>query len=131
MFQINAIGNLGKDAEIKQKDGREFMVFSVAAKVGKDKTQWIDCTMNGSKLAQYLQKGKQVFIQGSGSIENYTTSQGETRTSVRCSVISIQLIGGDRSQPADSQPQVQQQTYDQNQARSYQSATQGDDDLPF
>ena len=76
MLSVTIVGHLGADAEIKSKDGREFMTFRVAhsnryEKNGQkvEETQWINCLMHGDggKLKEYLTKGQMVCVIGDAS----------------------------------------------------------------
>ena len=72
------IGNLGKDAEVRQAGSSTVCGFGVAAKVGfgdKAKTIWIDCSIWGkraeSQLPQYLKKGTKVTVIGEMNEREY------------------------------------------------------------
>lgn len=82
MFNATIIGNLGKDAEIRAgKDDKNFLTFSVAhnEKKGNDKaTKWIDCIYYNENLAEYLKKGKKVYVHGSVTIKEYNGKEGMT-----------------------------------------------------
>lgn len=59
---------IGRDAELKNANGKPFLSVSVAYDVGygqNKKTQWLSLTMWGAqaeKSAQYLTKGKQIVV---------------------------------------------------------------------
>ena len=103
MIKIQAIGNLGRDAETKQmQDGSTMIRFSVGVSQGKDKaTQWISCIMfrNAGQpitLAQYLTKGQKVYIDGTPSTEVYNGA-----AYLNCRVGAIELVGAKQeAQPA-------------------------------
>jgi len=95
MIKIQAIGNLGRDAETKQmQDGSTMIRFSVGVSQGKDKaTQWISCVMfrnagQSTSLAQYLTKGQKVYIDGLPSTEVYNGA-----AYLNCRVGQIELVG--------------------------------------
>lgn len=75
MFNATAIGNLGNDAEIRTgKENKNFLTFSIAhnEKKGDDKvTRWIDCIYHKENMAEFLKKGKKVFVHGSVTIKEY------------------------------------------------------------
>ena len=64
MFKAMIIGNLGKDAEEREHNGKKFLSFTVAVsdkdKDNNERTQWISVTTNQLALKDYLKKGKQV-----------------------------------------------------------------------
>ena len=90
MLQLQFIGNLGRDAEVKTtKEGREFLSFSVAVKTGENETTWLDVAANGgAKIAEYLRKGREVFVQGNLRVSMYN---GQPQLQVNGAM--IQLIG--------------------------------------
>lgn len=90
MLQLQFIGNLGKDAQVKTtKEGREFLSFSVAVKTGENETTWLDVAANGgAKIAEYLRKGREVFVQGNLRVSMYN---GQPQLQVNGAM--IQLVG--------------------------------------
>jgi len=96
MQQIQIIGNLGKDAEVKTFSEKPYTVFSVAVKV-KDTTTWFNVYKYGANdnLRPYLKKGTKVFIQGSFSYK-VDEKDGKTFVNLNVNCDSLQLI----SQPA-------------------------------
>ena len=107
MLQVNLIGNIGGDAEIKVADGREFVAFRVAHNEsfeGADgnkveRTAWIDCTMNcvGGRPAvlPYLKAGTLVFVQGSASLRVYPSAKDRCwKAGLTIHVAKVELLGG-------------------------------------
>lgn len=102
MLQIQIIGNLTRDAEIKQsqKTQDNFLTFTIAVNEGKDKPAiFIRCLRkaydNTQNLMQYMTKGKKVYVQGKPSIGVYTDQQsGNARPDITCFVEHIELLGG-------------------------------------
>lgn len=73
MLVLEAIGNLGADAIIKDLNGQKYIAFSVAhTESYKDsqgqrheRTTWVSCLKYGeSQVINYLKKGTRVFIRG-------------------------------------------------------------------
>lgn len=70
MFQGIVVGNIGRDAEVKEsKNGKSYLTFSVGVTIGwgdNKSTQWINVKKYGdsSKLAAILQKGTKVAVVG-------------------------------------------------------------------
>lgn len=70
MFNGTVVGNLGRDAEIKEsKGGKSYLTFSVGVSQGwgdNRTTQWINVKKYGdsSKLAAILAKGTKVAVNG-------------------------------------------------------------------
>lgn len=107
MLQVNLIGNIGGDAEVKVADGREFVAFRVAHNESFDsadgkkveRTAWIDCTMNcvGGRPAvlPYLKAGTLVFVQGSASLRVYPSAKDRCwKAGLTIHVSRIELLGG-------------------------------------
>lgn len=110
MLSVTIVGHLGADAEIKSKDGREFMTFRVAhsnryEKNGQkvEETQWINCLMHGDggKLKEYLTKGQMVCVIGDASA-NIVSSPKLRRMVVGIDVVvrSVELLGGSAGRDA-------------------------------
>lgn len=128
MKQIQIIGHLGKDAEVKRFGETDYTSFSVAVteKVkGEDVTTWFDCLKYGSNdnLRPYLIKGTKVFIQGNFNAKT-SEKDGKTYLNLNVNVDKLQLIG------AKGENQTIQT---QNHATPVQAAppTPEGDDLPF
>lgn len=92
MFKGMIIGNLGRDAEEREYNGKKFLSFSVAAsetdKDGKEHTQWVNVTTHQVSLKDYLKKGKQVFVMGDQKNDVY-----ESKPDIRIKADEIKLLG--------------------------------------
>ena len=100
------IGNLGRDAELKDVGGTKLCSFSIGVTEtwkGQDgnrqeRTTWIDCALWGNRgeaLAKYLVKGKQVFVEGSVSSRAWLgKSDNEPKSGISLRVRDIELLGG-------------------------------------
>jgi single-strand DNA-binding protein len=91
-------GNLGADPDITYtNDGVPIANFNLAFHSCKDKTSWIKCTAF-NKLAEitekYLIKGSSIIISGILDQEKWQGNDGETRTSYKLLVNSIEFIRG-------------------------------------
>jgi single-strand DNA-binding protein len=100
MNQLNFVGNIGNDAEVRYTaDQKPITSWSVALRSGygkSEKTNWVRCTMfgeRGVKLAEYLKKGTQVAVSGEVSLNEYTNKQGENKASLECNVGNLTLVG--------------------------------------
>ena len=130
MNVFTATGNLGRDAEVRAtQSGLTIASFPVAVQSGygdNRKTTWVRCSLFGKraegKLIGYLVKGAQIAVSGELSLNEYTTKEGEARTTLELRVSEIDLIGG-AQQPV--QKTVQQPVQQPVQQESF------DDDIPF
>lgn len=98
MLQIEIIGNIGNNAEIKKINGKDCVAFNVAHSEkynGTEYTTWVSVLMNGNggNLTQYLVKGTKVFLRGRLSVTNYQDKNGQWRVGVNCSATEVQLCG--------------------------------------
>lgn len=94
MLQVQIIGNLGADAEVKEINGKQYSAFSVAA-TSRNETTWVSVLYNYHEtFHKYLTKGQQVFVQGDGRVKLYTSKNSE-KTSLDFSVLAsmLQLCG--------------------------------------
>ena len=99
--KVLIIGRLTRDAELKYTEsGYAILNFSIATnrsvkkdEVWKDEVSYFDATLFGKRaeaLAQYLEKGKQVVIDGSLKQDRWT-QDGHSRSKVNITVDNIQF----------------------------------------
>lgn len=104
MLQATVIGNVGADAQLQSKDGRDFTTWRVAHNdTWKDangqehsNTIWVDCIMNGHpKVAQYIKAGAQVVVIGRVNLRVYSSEKDRCmKAGMTIQVESINLLGG-------------------------------------
>lgn len=105
MIKLQVIGNLGRDCTVNNVNGRTVINFSVAhterfrdsaSGEWKPRTMWVECAYWSDKtaIAQYLKKGKTVYVEGTPDVRSYQTQDGITKTSLTLRVQNIQLVGG-------------------------------------
>lgn len=101
MLQINVIGNLGRDAEVRKIGEREYISFSVAStekENGEEVTRWISVLAgNNPNLLPYLRKGQQVYVSGRYSDKMYTHQNG-VGIDRQLFASTLQLCGGKREE---------------------------------
>src|ERR1700730_3115824 len=113
MIKLQVIGNLGKDCVTNTVNGKNVINFNVAHTEKfkdaqgnqNDKTIWVECAYwtDRTGISPYLVKGKTVYVEGSPDVRTYTTNDGRNGASLSLRVLSVQLIGGTRSDtPAGS-----------------------------
>lgn len=108
--QVQIIGNLGKDPEIKTTEtGKKLARFSVAARdayvngEGRrvETTEWINVVAWDGLAAiaeKYLQKGKQVAIAGRISTREYKDANGDRKWITEVVAIDLLLLGTPKSE---------------------------------
>lgn len=79
MIELQAIGNIGKDAEQKTIGGKSYASFSIGVTEktsdGKARTTWLWVMKYDSegKLTAYLTKGKKVWVRGNPYFSAYVS----------------------------------------------------------
>lgn len=113
MLQIEAIGNLGSDAEIKIFGERKYVSFSLAHserhKDGNSETVWVNVLWygDGGNLLQYLTKGTKLFVRGRFAPKAYIDNSGQPRCSVNVYATEVSLCGSRNDSNANNQQQQQ------------------------
>ena len=109
MVQLQFIGNLGKDAEVKTtNNGKTVINFNAAYTTGygdNKVTTWVSCAKWGEKtgIAEYLKKGVKVFVSGEPVLQTYTKQDGTTATQLALNVRDIELLTKGEAAPANAQ----------------------------
>ena len=106
MIKLQIIGNLGKDCNVKEINGKHVINFSVAHTerykdaqgVQKERTTWVECAYwtDRTAIAPYLLKGTSVFAEGSPEADPYTNKEGQAAATLRMRVQNIQLLSGNK-----------------------------------
>jgi single-strand DNA-binding protein len=104
MIKMQVIGNLGKDCVVNTVNGKNVINFTVAhTEKYKDsqgnqqeKTTWVDCAywVDRTAIAQYLTKGKQVYVEGQPEARSFQRNDGTPGASLSLRVRDVQLLGG-------------------------------------
>lgn len=105
MLQVQIIGNLGADAEVKTANGRQFVSFNVAHTerwsgadgAEHEDTIWVSCAMSGDggRVLPYLKRGASVFCQGRASLRVYSSAKVRGMVAgLNVSVDRLELVGG-------------------------------------
>jgi len=147
--KVIIVGNLGRDPEVRYaQSGMAICKLSVAvtervkdgADGWKDATEWFRVTLFGKQAenaGQYLQKGRQVYVEGRLKTDKYKDKEGVDRTSVELIANTLQFLGsgagkGARSQTGSAEGPAEGQGEGQSEGAA-PPASDGfvDDDLPF
>jgi single-strand DNA-binding protein len=104
--KVILIGNLGRDPEVRfTSNGRAVARFSVAtSEVWKDaegnrqeRTEWHNIVVwgkQGETCAQYLAKGRQVYVEGSIRNSSYDDKSGNKRYVTEIIAQRVRFLGG-------------------------------------
>lgn len=98
MVQLQIIGNLVRDAEVKQIGTNNYTAFTAAVNAGKERTIFVSVLKRvnetGSGIAKYLTKGKKVFVQGQMSVQAYINKEQQATPDVTLWADQIEMLGG-------------------------------------
>lgn len=145
MLQVEIIGNIGNDAQVKDFNGKKYIAFNVAHSekfknqqgVETERTTWLSVLKPGeSAVAQYLKKGTPVFVRGDLSVKAYKDNDGNWQVGVNCLAREVQLLpGGKRNQNAGTQQEAPAEPATSTNVSSAPAASEtgegNADDLPF
>lgn len=124
MLQLEVIGNLGNDAEIKEFSGKKYVSMNVAhsekKKDGSENTVWVSVLWygDGGGLFQYLKRGCKVFLRGRLVPKAYTDKQNQPQCALNIYANEVNLCGGKQESTRQD-------------AATTSVAPNPDDDLPF
>ncbi|MCK9618629.1 MAG: single-stranded DNA-binding protein [Lentimicrobiaceae bacterium] len=125
MLKIQIIGHIGQEAKINQVNDRKVINFSVAhserfkdPQTGKkvEKTIWVNCGYwtDNTRLAEYLTKGRLVFIEGFPSANIFTNKDGQKMAGLNCRCTNIQLLGkNEKKEEGAHQPGTPEENTDE------------------
>lgn len=143
MLKIEAIGFLGKDAELKTlQNGNKVINFSIAHtdryKNSKgeqvEKTTWVECAYFTEKdgVLAFLVKGKQVYIEGTPEVRTWE-SNGKHGASLSVRIREVKLLGSgsEFTKQAQSSNNSQSASSSATSANKAEEPVQNLDDLPF
>jgi single-strand DNA-binding protein len=100
------VGNLGRDPEVRFTAGGKAVanfriatseVFSDAQGQRQERTEWHNIVVWGKQAetcGQYLQKGRQVYIEGSIRTRQYDDKEGNKRYITEVVAQRVQFLGG-------------------------------------
>lgn len=133
MLQIEAIGNLGNDAEIKEFSGKKYVSFNVAHSERKkdangvvnETTTWVSVLWygDGGGLTPYLKKGCKIFVRGRLVPKAYLDRNNNPQVGLNMYANEVTLCGskGETSANGTANGNVNATT----------GSEQKNDDLPF
>ena len=137
--KIIIVGNLGRDPELRYTaQGTPVCSFSVATNERRkdrngemqDHTTWFRVTL-WNRLAetasQYLQKGKQVYIEGRLRVDEYIDRDGKPRHSLEVFATDMQFIGS----RGDDAPYERAASASASASPAESQSDLSDDDIPF
>jgi single-strand DNA-binding protein len=137
--RVILVGNLGRDAELRRTGtGTAVANFSLATtEVFKDRdgqrreeTEWHRVSLMGKQaesVADYLLKGKQVYVEGRLRTRTWDDKEGNKRTTTEVIANRLVLLGG-----GPRRENVEREETGHEPAAAEPAATMpGDDEVPF
>ncbi len=104
--KVIIMGNLTRDVELRQTPGNQ-TVANIGLAVNRnyqtregerrEETTFVDCEAWGRQaevMAQYLSKGRPVFVEGRLKLDQWQDQQGQNRAKLKVVVESFQFVGG-------------------------------------
>lgn len=105
MLETTVIGNLGRDAEIKEINGQRYVSGSVAHSAGKDKpTTWVKFMYrvgDRSTIQNHLKSGARIFVRGDLSASAFTMRDGSTAIDLTVWANKIEILQFAKSEQED------------------------------
>lgn len=141
--KVILVGRLGQNPELRNTPGGAAVTnFSVATNESwndkngqkQERTEWHRVVVWG-KLAelcqQYLQKGRQVYLEGRLQTRQWQDKDGQTRYTTEIQAQTVQFLGGGARDSADQgQSMNQGMNHSMNQGSNGPSMNQGYGDMP-
>lgn len=119
MLDFQVIGYVGKDASVKEVNGKKAVNFSVAhTEKYKDgtgttveKTVWVDCTKwDGENVAPFLKQGTLVCVKGTPEAHGYLNKENKPSATLKLRVMQLQLLAAKKEGAANTaQPAPKQE----------------------
>ncbi len=141
MIKMQVIGRLGKDCVVNTVNGKNVMNFTVAHSERykdsqgnlQDKTIWVDCAYwsDRTAVAQYLQKGTQVFVEGQPEARSFQRNDGTPGASLSLRVREVQLLGSKNEGGGNSSSYQQPSSSAAASTSPVSDMPEPADDLPF
>ncbi len=157
MIKTEVIGCVGQDAVLRDIAGNTYACFDLAVKErakGEDKTTWVRVRKidREQRLAQYITKGKAIFVEGRPQVSAYQNKEGNPAADLTVWADRLEFVSGtgsnggqqqtgyaqcvqqpmqQRPQPAAQPQQNQQQYYQPQQTVPAPEFSPVADDLPF
>lgn len=145
MSDLNSVclsARLTKDAVVRivnKEENRMALALSLAVnktlKNGEELVSYFDATYftRSNGIIPYLQKGRQVVVQGELRQDRFTTKDGTNTSRVVVIVNSLTLVGGNKDASASKNTPAKSGEFTRTKPGDYAIGPEnyGDDDVPF
>lgn len=130
MVNVNFVGRLGNDSEIRESNGKQFISMSVAVDdynfaTRERKTQWISVTshnQNVMNMQQYLKKGSNIMVLGRSRIRTYVNKDQVVVPTMDVFADRIEFVGGGSKDESEQLKNANCGTLENSQANAAASA---------
>ncbi|HAT1924124.1 TPA: single-stranded DNA-binding protein [Legionella pneumophila] len=134
--RVQLIGNLGADPKrITGKDGLSFFTATLATNESfkqndewQTRVEWHQLVLFGklTKVAEFLKKGSQVYLEGKLRSNQWTDNEGKARQALSVVVSDIQLLSSPKSTDESSN-----KTAEQHMAQMREMLQPDSEEIPF
>ncbi|HAT1868114.1 TPA: single-stranded DNA-binding protein [Legionella pneumophila] len=134
--RVQLIGNLGADPKrITGKDGLSFFTATLATNESfkqndewQTRVEWHQLVLFGklTKVAEFLKKGSQVYLEGKLRSNQWTDNEGKARQALSVVVSHIQLLSSPKSTDESSN-----KTAEQHMAQMREMLQPDSEEIPF
>lgn len=145
MQKITIIGNIGRDAELKEINSQFLIQFTVAVNTGYydqnrnwvDRTNWYNCKIWKDKnqktdIVKKLNKGRKIYVEGSPDISIYKDKDGQSRIDLGMRVTTFELLDTLKKEETNNADNTNSNSQTlQPQTENTNNNGGIDDDLPF
>lgn len=115
MINVNFVGRLGTDAEVREYNGKQFLHIRVAVdeynfSTKEKSTQWLGVSSNSQSLvnlAPHLKKGTSILVNGSGKLRTYLDKNQITVPTMEVFADRIEFVGSVQKEQQSTQATVQ------------------------
>lgn len=137
MQEILITGNVGRDAETKEYNGKKFATFSVGCTTRKvngndvqERTNWYDCATDNLKVAAFIKSGTKILVRGNFKLDQYhSEAQNKWIPTIKVYAQHIELLSGKKDDSGTAQPQAQ--APEQTPVQAFEAAAVNNDNVPF
>lgn len=99
------VGRIVKDAEVKQLQNTNVIIFTIAIdrRMQKDKSSFVTVNLfrKEDKISQYLTKGTLIKVVGELQVDNTKDDNGNWKTYIKIVADDIKLLGGKKNNSND------------------------------
>lgn len=136
MNQINLIGRLTKDPEIRQtQNNKAVCEFDIAVnRIGQEQTDFITCVVwekQAENLVKYQSKGSLVAINGALRVDKYQNQEGQNRYKTYVLATNIEYLSSKKEETPEVSEEVQEKAEDLFGKDGLRNTPIDDSDLPF